>query len=86
MSLFKKLRLIYTGLTKPLKFSKKVSDRLYKKYLGHNKVIGWYRGYPVYSTMSPPSLSPMFANKNATFIMSGLQNRALPHLMDIAVT
>ena len=86
MKLIDKLRLKYTMLTKGMKYPNLINQRLYEKYLGHSKIIGWYGGYPMYSTASPMSLSPIFANKFVTFIMGVLQNRTLPHILDIALT
>ena len=81
-----KLRYKYMSLTKGLKFAEKITNRLYKRYLGHDKIIAWHKGYPMFSTFSPMSASDVFANKISTFILQGLQHMPKPHLVDIAVT
>lgn len=67
-------------------YQKYYNDHLYRRFIGHNKVIAWIDGYPMYSTIASPSFSPAFANKAATVILSVKQNKPLPYLVDIAVT
>ncbi len=83
---FDSLRWGYLGLTRGMRFSHTLMRQLYKQYIGHGKIIAWYKGYPMFTTFSPPSLSPVIATKIATFILQGLQQQPRPHMVDIALT
>jgi len=83
---FNRARLRYTAATRGLGFAQDINRHLYRRYIGHNKIIAWHRGCPVYTTFSPMSMSSVFANKTATFILAGLQNRPHPHMVNIALT
>jgi len=85
MGIAKKIKFKLSLINSMLRFPDALSDRLYKIYIGHSKIIAWHKGCPMYTTVSPPLLSAPFANKLITAFLSSQQNRPLQYLMDIAV-
>jgi hypothetical protein len=49
MRLRDKLRLKWLMATKTLDYSAEATDRMYRVYLNHGKVIHYRKGHPVYS-------------------------------------
>jgi MoaA/NifB/PqqE/SkfB family radical SAM enzyme len=60
-------------------------ETIYKIYVGHNKVIHYRNGYPVYSLSTPALFSKPMANFMARSFYKGIQNKNLPNLMSFAV-
>lgn len=67
-------------------FSTAFTERLYKIYLNHSKVIHYRDGHPVYSLSTPALYSKPAANMFARTLYRGIQNRNMPNLMSFAVT
>jgi MoaA/NifB/PqqE/SkfB family radical SAM enzyme len=80
-----KLRLKFFIATKTLKYSSDYTDRIYKIYLNHNKVIHWRDGYPVYSLSTPALYSKPAANFFARSMFRTIQNKNLPNIMSYAI-
>lgn len=58
---------------------------IYKIYVGHNKVIHYRNGYPIYSLSTPALFSKPMANFMARTFYRGIQNKNLPNLMSFAI-
>lgn len=80
------LRLKWFLATKALSFSSALTERLYKIYLNHSKVIHFRDGYPVFSLSTPALYSKPAANMMARTLYRGIQNKNIPNLMSFAVT
>ena len=81
-----KLRLKWFLATKALSFSSAFTERLYKIYLNHSKVIHFRDGHPVFSLSTPALYSKPAANMMARTLYRGIQNKNMPNLMSFAVT
>ena len=79
-------RLKWFLATKALSFSSALTERLYKIYLNHSKVIHFRDGYPVFSLSTPALYSKPAANMMARTLYRGIQNKNIPNLMSFAVT
>ena len=86
IKLLRKTRLQWFLAKKALSFSTEFTDRLYKIYLGHNKVVHFRDGHPVYSLSTPAIYSKPAANMVARTLYRSIQNKNVPNLMSLAVT
>jgi len=80
------LRLKWFLATHALGFSTAFTERLYKIYLNHSKVIHFRDGHPVFSLSTPALYSKPAANMMARTLYRGIQNKNMPNLMSFAVT
>lgn len=80
------IRLKWFIATRALGFSTALTDRLYKIYLNHSKVIHYRNGYPVFSLSTPALYSKPAANMLARSLYRSIQNKNVPNLMSFAVT
>jgi MoaA/NifB/PqqE/SkfB family radical SAM enzyme len=80
------LRLRWFLATRALEFSSSLTDRLYRIYLNHSKVIHFRDGHPVFSLTTPALYSKPAANMMARSLYRGIQNKNIPNLMSFAVT
>src|SRR3989338_559747 len=55
-------------------------------YMRHHKVIGWYKGWPVYSAFLTPWNSGPLANLMARRLISAITEEQLPAMANIGVT
>lgn len=85
-ALLRKLRLQWFMARRAMGFTTDFTERLYKIYLNHSKVIHYRDGHPVYSLSTPALYSKPAANMLARTLYRGIQNRNLPNLMSFAVT
>src|SRR3989338_1143286 len=86
IKLLRKTRLQWFLAKKALSFSTEFTDRLYKIYLGHNKVVHFRDGHPVYSLSTPAIYSKPAANFFAQQFYKTMRNKNVPNLMSFAVT
>ncbi|MBD3300530.1 MAG: radical SAM protein [Candidatus Moranbacteria bacterium] len=82
----RELRLFWSFLFKSGKYAKFMSDNIYRIYLGHNKIIDFRDGFPVYSLSTPALFSKPAANFFGRALFKIIQNRNTPNLMSFAVT
>lgn len=85
-SWLKKLRLRWFLGTRALDFSTRFTERLFRIYLNHNKVIHFRDGHPVYSLSTPALYTGPAANMFARSVYRGIQNKNVPNLMSFALT
>ena len=81
-----KLKLWYSTIKNTYKFIRSASDSFYDYYMRHHKVIGWYRGLPVYSAFLNPGMSEALGNLFSRRVIGDLIGRELPTMVNIAVT
>ncbi len=79
-------RLKFSGILKSSQFLNEVNEAFYDRMVGHHKVIHWRDGKPVYGTFFLPGYSKPKANHQAGRIISSMQNRTIPYMVDLAVT
>ena len=70
---------------KGLGFQEEYLERVYKIFLGHDKIVHYRGGHPVRSVTSPAVLSKPMANLAARTFIGNIQNRALPNMLTFAV-
>ncbi len=70
---------------KGLGFQDDYLERVYKIFLGHDKVIHYRDGLPVRSVTSPAVFSKPMANLSARTFIGNIQNRTLPNMLTFAV-
>ena len=70
---------------KGMGFQEEYLERLYKIYLGHDKIVHYRDGYPVRSVTSPAVFSKPMANFMARIVFGSIQNRPLPNMLSFAV-
>ena len=68
-----------------LGFQEDYLERVYRIYLGHDKVVHYRDGHPVRSVTSPAVFSKPMANFMARILFGNIQNRPLPNMLSFAV-
>ncbi len=63
-----------------------INDYFLDYYLRHHKIIGWFKGQPVYSAFLTPGLSKPLANTLSRRLMSNLLQKPLPGMINVALT
>ena len=81
-----RLRLQWLMATKTLGYSADATERLYRIYLNHGKVIHYRNGRPVYSLSTPALYTGPSANFFARQIYKSIHSKNTPNLMSFAVT
>ncbi len=81
-----KIRYILSTLKNTGSYLNSFNDYFLDYYLGHHKIIGWFKGHPVYSAFLTPGLSKALGNTLARRLMSNLMQKPLPGMANIAVT
>lgn len=84
--LWNNLRLRYNALTKSAGFFVHLNKDLYSMIGGHDKVIHWRDGQPVYSSFFLPGYSKVKAHHQAVRVIASMQNRVIPYMVDFALT
>jgi len=80
------LRLRWLMATKSLDFSAEATERLYRIYTNHGKVIHYRRGRPVYSLSTPALYTGPSANFFARQVYKCIHGKNTPNLLSFAVT
>jgi len=86
MKLTDKLRLKWLMATKTLDYSAAATERMYRIYLNHGKVIHYRGGHPVFSLSSPALYTGPSANFFARQLYKSIHSKNTPNLMSFAVT
>lgn len=86
MRLLDKMRLKWLMATKGMDYSAAATERMYRIYLNHGKVIHYRDGLPVYSLSSPALFSGPSANFFSRQLYKGIHSKNTPNLMSFAVT
>jgi len=81
-----RLRLQWLMATKTLGFSADATERLYRIYLNHGKVIHYRNGRPVYSLSTPALYTGPSANFFARQMYKSIHSKNTPNLLSFAVT
>lgn len=81
-----RMRLKWVMATRGLKYTDDTIRRLYKIYAGHDKIIHFRDGFPVYSLSSPALFSPAQSNFFARQLYKSIRSKNVPNLMSYAVT
>ena len=81
-----RLRLQWLMATRTLGYSADATERLYRIYLNHGKVIHYRGGRPVYSLSTPALFTGPSANFFARQIYKSIHSKNTPNLMSFAVT
>ena len=68
-----------------LGFQEDYLERVYRVYLGHDKIVHYRDGHPVRSVTSPAVFSKPMANFMARILFGNIQNRSLPNMLSFAV-
>ena len=63
-----------------------INDYFNKRILGHNKIIGWWRGKPVYSSFLVPGLSKPLGNLMTQYMIKMMGEENFPGIINIGVT
>ena len=61
-------------------------NAFYDKYIFHHKIINWYKGFPVYTTMVPPMFSKTSANLMWNSMFASMFDKNIPFYVNIALT
>lgn len=80
-----KVRLKWIVATKSFDYTIDFYERIYKRYLNHNKIIHYRDGFPVYSLSTPAMYSKPAANLFSQTIFRSIQNKNLPNMMSFAI-
>ncbi|MEK6744138.1 MAG: radical SAM protein [Nitrospirota bacterium] len=80
------IKMLFLLLTKGLKSNLDMIRLTNLRCHNSEKVIGWHKGYPSFSLLTPPVLSSASTNGISTRLASLYQWRSLPELINIAVT
>ncbi len=80
-----RFRMRWTAATKTLGYSIDYTERMYKIYLNHNKIVHFREGHPVYSLSTPALFTKPAANLFARSVFSTIQQRPIPNLLSFAV-
>lgn len=86
MKMLDKLRLKWLMATKTLDYSAAATERMYRIYLNHGKVIHYRGGHPVFSLSSPALYTGPSANFFARQLYKSIHSKNTPNLMSFAVT
>ena len=86
MRLLDKLRLKWLMATKGMDYSAAATERMYRIYLNHGKVIHYRDGLPVYSLSSPALFSGPSANFFSRQLYKGIHSKNTPNLLSFAIT
>jgi MoaA/NifB/PqqE/SkfB family radical SAM enzyme len=81
-----RLRLQWLMATRTLGYSADVTERLYRIYLNHGKVVHYRDGHPVYSLSSPALFTGPSANFFARQLYKSIHGKNTPNLLSFAVT
>lgn len=80
-----KVRLKWIVATKSFDYTIDFYERIYKRYLNHNKIIHYRDGLPVYSLSTPAMYSKPAANLFSQTIFRSIQNKNLPNMLSFAI-
>ena len=81
-----KIRYTIATITNSFSHMAAFNDFFLDYYLRHHKIIGWFKGKPVYSAFLTPGLSKPLANTLSRRLMSNLLQKPLPGMINIGVT
>ena len=80
------IRYFFAKLTKAPSYLDSINDNFLDKLLGHHKIIGWWNGYPVYSSFLVPGLSKPLGNLIAMNLIKNMSGKPIPGIVNIGVT
>lgn len=80
------IRYFFTKLTKAPAYLDSINDNFLDKLLGHHKIIGWWNGYPVYSSFLVPGLSKPLGNLIAMNLIKNMSGKPIPGIVNIGIT
>jgi len=80
------IRYFFAKLLKAQSYLDSINDNFLDKLLGHHKIIGWWRGYPVYSSFLAPGLSKPLGNLIAMNLIKNMSGKPIPGIVNIGVT
>lgn len=86
MTILDRLRLKWLMATKTMGYSADATERMYRIYLNHGKVIHYRDGNPVFSLSSPALFTGPSANFFARQLYKSIHSKNTPNLMSFAVT
>jgi len=81
-----KLRLKWLMATRTMDYSAAATERMYRIYLNHGKVIHYRDGLPVYSLSSPALFSGPSANFFSRQLYKSIHGKNTPNLLSFAIT
>jgi len=81
-----KIRYAWCIIKNSTSYLNSFNDYFMDYYLGHHKIIGWYKGHPVYSAFLTPGLSKPLGNTLARRLISNILQKPLPGVANIAIT
>ncbi len=84
--MFNKIRYLMSVWNNSFSYLNAFNDNLLDYYLGHHKIIGWYKGMPAYSTFLNPGLSKPLGNTLSRRLLSNILQKPLPGIANIGVT
>jgi len=85
MNIFQKIRFKNFLVRKTFGYTEDYLRQIYKTYLGHDKIIHYRNGHPVFSLSTPSLYSKPAANMFSRQMFSIIQNRNLPNLLSFAI-
>jgi AdoMet-dependent heme synthase len=83
---FNELKYFIAKITKTSSYLDSINDNFLDKLLGHHKIIGWWRGHPVYSSFLVPGLSKPLGNLIATNMIKSMTEKTMPGIVNIGIT
>jgi len=84
--MFNQLKLFFSVAKNFYSYSNYINNSFLDYSLRHNKIIGWFKGQPVYSVVLAPGFSKPLANGLSRRLMSQLIDAPLPSVAHVAVT
>ena len=81
-----KIRYFFSAIKNSTSYLTTINDNFLDYTLRHHKIIGWYRGLPVYSSIYSPGLSKPLANGLSRMFLGQMINSQLPSIAHISVT
>jgi MoaA/NifB/PqqE/SkfB family radical SAM enzyme len=82
---FNNLRYFFAKIFYAGSYLDSVNDFFNQKILGHTKIIGWWRGRPVYSSFLVPGLSKPLGNLVSQYLVKMMGEENFPGIMNIGV-
>lgn len=81
-----KIKYFYSSVKNASGYMNAINDHFLDYYLRHHKIIGWFKGCPVYSSFLTPGLSKPLANTMSRRLVSNILQESLPGTVNIGVT
>ena len=81
-----RIKYLFSVMKNSFTYTNALNDYFLDYYLRHHKIIGWYKGQPVYSAFLTPGLSKPLANTLSRRLISNLLQKPLPGMINFALT